>query len=277
MINVVVTVFMAVLLTSGLLVGCEGVVVKGSGNLKTEIYNFNGFNKVEVSNAFEVEVTQGSEHSVSITANDNLFEYIEISKQGTILNISLRRAQFIDITTKVEITMPQLNDLELSGAAQATVSGFSSTENLNVKISGASSVKLLEMSIGDVKFDISGDSKAVGEMTASDIEFDVSGASTVQIECSAVNINIYASGASNVQLGGSAGDIEIDASGVSYVELTDLKVDNADVNLSSSSRGTVNLNGQLDVNLSGASKLYWLGNPVMGNVKTTGASTLSKK
>lgn len=277
MINVIVTVLMVVLLTSGLLVGCGGVVVKGSGNLKTEIYNFSGFNQVEVGNVFEVEVTQGSEHSVSITANDNLFEYIELSKQGAMLKISLRRAQFIDITAKAEITMPQLNALELSGAARATVSGFSSTENLNIEISGASSVKLVEMSIGDVKFDISGGSKAIGDMTAGDIEFDVSGASTVQLECSAVNINIDASGASNVQLGGSAGDIEIDASGVSYIELADLTVDNADVNLSSSSRGTVNLNGRLDANLSDASKLKYIGKPTLGKIKITGASTLTKK
>ncbi|MFC1965227.1 hypothetical protein ACFLWG_04440 [Chloroflexota bacterium] len=38
---------MTVLLTSGLLVGCGGVLT-GLGNLKTEEYNFSGFDKVEI-------------------------------------------------------------------------------------------------------------------------------------------------------------------------------------------------------------------------------------
>ena len=54
-------------------------------------------------------------------------------------------------------------------------------------------------------------------------------------------------------------------------------VNNADVRLSGATSGTVNLNGRLDADLSGASKLSYLGEPTMGNINTSGASTLSKK
>jgi hypothetical protein len=51
----------------------------------------------------------------------------------------------------------------------------------------------------------------------------------------------------------------------------------ADVKLQGASHSTINTDGNLDANLSGASKLYWLGKPVMGNIKTFGASTVSSK
>jgi len=256
--RVLVAALIALLLMSGPLVGCQGVVVKGSGNLATEEFNFSDFTRVEVGSAFEVEVVQSGSYSVSVTADDNLFDYIQVSKQGTTLKIRLKTAQYIATTTMAEITMPQLRGLDLSGATRGTVSGFSSTESLDIEVSGASSLNLVEMSAGDVKFDISGASKVTGDIAAGDADFDVSGASTVQLE-------------------GSASDIVVEASGASHAKLAGFPVNNADVRLSGASTGTVNLDGKLDADLSGASKLEYIGEPTMGNINTSGASTLSKK
>jgi len=255
----IVAVLVAVLLTAGLLVGCTGVLITGSGDLKTEEMDFSEFTRVEVGSAFEVEITQSDSYSVSITADDNLFNHIEVSKEGKILKIGLKpRITFGSVTLKAKITMPQLRGLDLSGATRGTVSGFSSTENVDLEVSGASSLELVDISVGDVKSDISGASKVTGDITAGDADFDVSGASTVQLE-------------------GSASDIVVDASGASRVKLAAFPVNNADIKLSGASSGTVNLDGRLDADLSGASKLEYIGEPAMGDINTSGASTLSKK
>jgi len=254
----IVAVLMAVLLTSGLLVGCVGGLVRGSGDLDTREFNFSDFSRVEVGSAFEVKVVQSDSYSVSVTADDNLFDYIKISKQGTTLKIYLKTAQYIDTTTKAEITMPQLRGLELSGATRGTVSGFSSTENVDIEASGASFLDMVDMSAGDIYFNISGASRVTGDITTGDANFEVSGASNVQLE-------------------GSASDTVIEASGASRVELADFTVNNADVRLSGASSGTVNLDGRLDADLSGASKLSYIGEPTMGNINTSGGSTLSRK
>ena len=247
-----------VLLTSGLLLSCAGAVI-GSGKLKTEEYVFSDFNKVEVSSAFEFEIVQSGSYSISITADDNLFEHIQVSKEGETLKIGLKTLTSLGpVTMKAAVTMPQLRGLELSGATRGTVSGFSSTENVDIEVSGASSLELAEMSAGDVKFGISGASKATGDITAGDADFNVSGASTVQLE-------------------GSASDIVADVSGASRMKLAGFTVNNADVRLSGASTGTVNLKGKLDANLDGASKLEYIGEPTMGTVNTSGGSTLSKK
>ena len=53
-------------------------------------------------------------------------------------------------------------------------------------------------------------------------------------------------------------------------------VHNADVKLSGASQATVNLDGRLDADLSGASHLEYIGEPTMGVMTTSGASTVSR-
>ncbi|MDH4291505.1 MAG: DUF2807 domain-containing protein, partial [Dehalococcoidia bacterium] len=93
---------------------------------------------------------------------------------------------------------------------------------------------------------------------AGNVEFDINGASTIQLE-------------------GSANDMDAIVSGASRFNLDDFIVNNADVNFSGASSGTVNLNGRLDADLSGASRLAYIGEPTMGDINTSDASTLSKK
>lgn len=257
----VVAVLMAVFLLSGLFAGCVGGVIIGSGNLDTQKMDFSGFTRVNVGHAFEVEVVQSGSYRVSITADDNLFEYIQVSQEGETLKIGLKPILgYVSGTLRAEITMPALNRLDLSGATRGTVEGFSSPGDFDLDLSGASSLDMSDMAAGDIKFDLSGASRVGGDITASgDAQFDLSGAS-------------------KVELAGSASDIVIEASGASGVELADFRVNNANVRLSGASQATVNLlDGRLDADLSGASKLSYIGEPTMGDISTSGGSTVSKK
>ena len=209
--------------------------------MKTEEFNFSDFTRVEVGYAFEVEVVQSDSYSVSITADDNLFKNLKVSKEGETLKIGHSRHISWRLRTsrpKARITMPVLNGLKLSGASKGTVSGFSSSEDFKLNLSGASRV--------------------TGEITAGDAELDCSGAS-------------------RVELTGSAKDAVIEASGASRMELGGFSVHDAAIKLSGASRSTVKLDGTLNATLSGASKLRWIGNPIVGDIKTSGASTLSNK
>ena len=250
--------FIAVALLSWLLVGCVGGVVTGSRNLETREFNFSDFTRVEVSSAFEVEIAQSDSYSISVTADENLFDYIVVSQQGAMLQIRLKTARYIGTTQRASITMPDLYGLELSGATHGAVQGFGSSHDFTLELSGASSLSMVDMTAGDIRFDISGASRVTGDMTAGDADFDISGASTVELQ-------------------GSGGDIVADTSGASSIKLADFPVNNANVKLSGASNGTVNLDGRLDANLSGASRLTYVGEPTMGSITTSGGSMLGER
>jgi len=233
-----IVVAVSVICTVLVLEGCPGGLI-GSGNLETEAYAFADFNEVEISSAFEFEIERSSSYSINVTADDNIMEYVRVSQDGQTLKIGLSRVIWVGpVTLKASVTMPELSGLDVSGASRGTVSDFSSTEDLHIMISGASRV--------------------TGDITAGDVDFDISGASTIQLE-------------------GSANGMVADVSGASSLKLDDFTVNNADVDFSGASSGTINLNGRLDADLSGASRLWYIGEPTMGTIDTSGAATLSKK
>ena len=228
----------AVICTLLIVRGWPGGLI-GSGNLETEEYAFTNFTEVEISSAFEFEIEQSSSYNISVTADDNVMEYVQVSKDGQTLKIRLGTVTwFGHITLRVSVAMPQLRGLTVSGASRGDIYDFSSTEDLDITVSGASRVN--------------------GDITAGNVEFDISGASTIQLE-------------------GSANDMVASVSGASRCNLGSFPVNNADVNFSGASSGTINLDGRLDANLSGASRLWYIGEPTMGDINTSGASTISKK
>jgi hypothetical protein len=215
-----------------------GVLI-GSGNLETKDYALTDFTKVEVGSAFEFEIKQSSSFSINVTADDNVIDHVQVTQDGQTLKIGLKRVALLgSVTLRASVTMPELRGLTASGASRGTIFDFSSSEGLDITVSGASGV--------------------TGDITAGNVEFDISGASTIQLK-------------------GSANDMDANVSGASHFNLDAFTVNNADVNFSGASSGTVNLNGRLDANLSGASRLWYIGEPTMGDINTSGASTISKK
>lgn len=234
--------------------------VVGSGNLDTQEKDFSDFTAIDVRNAFDVEITKSISYSISITADDNLFDYIEVSKTDDTLTIGLQWGyNYQSVILRAEITMPELSELEFSGATHGTVVGFSSSHEFALVLSGASSLHMGDISVGDVEADISGASYLNGNLTANgDATFVVSGASSVELV-------------------GEANDLVATVSGASHLELSEFPVHNAIINLSGASHSTVNLDGRLDAVVSGASHLLYIGNPTLGNIVTSDVSTVKEK
>jgi hypothetical protein len=161
-------------------------------------------------------------------------------------------------TLKAKIAMPAISALSLSGASRGTISGFKSTQNFRLNVSGASSLEINDIEVGNAEFDISGASKVTGSLKASDANFAVSGASRVDLK-------------------GSANNFDLTASGASVLDLLEFTVNTANAKLDGASEATIAVEEKLDVALSGASRLYFHGNPTIGNISVTGASTIKNK
>ena len=90
-------------------------------------------------------------------------------------------------------------------------------------------------------------------------------------------LHVELSGGSFVEAVGSAADLTVDASGGSTLDLEAFPVHDADLGYSGGSSGTVSLDGTLNADLSGASRLRYVGNPTLGDIDTSGASSIAKK
>jgi hypothetical protein len=228
--------------------------------MATKEFEISGFTEVEVASAFQVEIIKGDKFNVSIDADN--FHYIKAEKNGETLVIARQGIEWLApfrSQPKAIVTMPLLKKLELSQASKGIVKGFDANENLSIKITEASHLDASHITAGELQIEANGASSLNGEIKVTgDARFNASGASTIA-------------------LSGSAADIKIKANGASRVELDRFTVQNASVDLTGASNSSVNLNGKLDARASGASNLMWVGNPIMGDVMTSGASNLRRK
>ena len=212
-----------------------------SGNLKTEEREFSGFTAVEVGWAFEVSIKQSSSYSVVISADEKIFDKIEVEQVEDTLVIDLDPGG-IDPTgfvRKAEIKMPDLNKLILSGATRGTAEGFSNSNQFILEVSGASSLDMNNINVGDA-------------------EIEVSGASTLDAS-------------------GTAQDLRSRVTGASNMDLFNFPINNADIEVYGASQATINLDGALNANLSGASRLEYIGEPTLGDINRDATSTIEKK
>jgi hypothetical protein len=91
------------------------------------------------------------------------------------------------------------------------------------------------------------------------------------------DFRVNLSGASSAVLIGSAGNLTVDVSGSSDADLTNFSVGDARVDASGSSTVTLNVSGRLDADASGSSDVFYLGSPTLGNIDTSGASSVEQK
>ena len=218
----------------------ESVSIVGSGNMVTREEPITAFDRIDASHSFQVDIRQGDTYSVIVRVNDNLVEYLRVVKEGDTLVLGLDSSlisnySLRNVTMEADVTIPSLSRLDASGACGVTVTGFASSEDMDVELSGSSSLE--------------------GDIEAGETRLDISGAS-------------------DVNLSGSAQELILDASGSSDIDLADFAVINADVEASGASDVAVNVTGRLDVDASGASTVYYAGDPTLGRVNSSGSSSV---
>ena len=234
--------FLVLLVVGALLAACTIPVpivnnLVGSGRTTTQTYDFSDFDGLVIANAFEAEIVMSDSYSVEVTVDDNLLEHLRVEQKGKTVTIALEpNLAFSNTRQQARITLPRLVSLDASGASRVDVSGFKTPDDVRVTVSGASTAR--------------------GDMETGDLTADVSGASTLSLT-------------------GSGGDLNVEATGASTADLSDFTVTNATVEASGASRVLVNASGTLNANASGASSVRYAGDPTLGRIDESGASSIT--
>ena len=88
--------------------------IVGSRTFDAQRKEFADFTTIEVGGGFEVEIIQSASYNITITADDNMLDLIEVSSSGNRLTIGLRWGYiYQDVTLRAKITMPDLYELKL--------------------------------------------------------------------------------------------------------------------------------------------------------------------
>jgi Putative auto-transporter adhesin, head GIN domain len=203
-----------------------------------EVKNFHG---IKVGDAFDVYLSQSDEEAVAVSGSDKDKKYITTEVKNGILYIRLDTKgvsiHWGNRKLKAYISFKQINQLDISGACNIIVAGTIKSDQLSVKLSGASDFK--------------------GKLDIDKMAVDISGASDMIVN-------------------GKATQLYIDASGASKFKGFDMITETCDVKGSGASDIKVTVNRELSAHVSGATDVRYKGDGVIKEIKSSGSSSISK-
>lgn len=209
-----------------------------------QVRKVKGFHAIHVSNAIDLYLSQSDEEAVAVSANEVKYrDRIITEVENGVLKIYLEKDSWKfwkngNKKLKAYVSFRLLDGLDASGASDVQVNGVIKSDRLDMRLSGASDFK------GTIEVNI---------------------------------LNINQSGASDSEVKGSATTIKAEASGASKMNGYDLQTENCIARASGASDIRITCNKELNAHASGASGIYYKGTAVIREVRSSGASSVSKK
>ena len=260
-------------------------------NTLTKEYDFGKITKIEASSIFQIEVTQGNTKKVTVVYDEIFKERLEITGTLGKLSLDLTDAVFKrdnskkNAGIKVYLQMPTIEEIDLSGASSLKAEGIFTTDELDIELSGATSVKGLQAKGSELDIDCSGASSLQMSANFKYIDTELSGAAKLTYTgdsqqfngdfSGAVSASFYGdhnktdiecSGATNITMEGETDYLKAIISGASKFKGEKYEAKDAYVEATGASNAQVRCTGDLKIMVSRASKLTHYGSPDIINL-----------
>ncbi|NIJ53406.1 head GIN domain-containing protein [Dyadobacter arcticus] len=200
----------------------------------TRDFDFKNFDQLVMGNAYHVHVKSGAAFAVSATGELNDLDDLNIFVQDRKLVIRYQSSWKNRRQMDIEITMPDLERVDFSGAVTSKIEGF---ENLP-----------------DIEFELSGASKCDFSGSGQELKFDISGASRLNLD-------------------GDGKFLDGELSGASQLDAFEMPVEESKLDVSGASSAKVWVSKFLEVEANGASTVRYKGGPEVKK-EVTGGSTV---
>ena len=290
--------------------------VRGTGMPVNKDYNVSDFKGIDVSGGFDVTLVQGNTESVTLTAQENLFEYFTVKVENGTLKIYTRNNIMSTREMKARITFKNISNLEVSGGGDVNSDTPINAEALDVNISGGGDLRSvinsdelkchisgggdaeLEGKTKDYYFDMSGGGDLKSKVNASTIScriagggdlylrnddktsqgnIDINGGGDMDVKINAEKLKCSVTGGGDAILSGQASDFEIHINGGGDANALNLSTNITSFNVSGGSDIHVNASKELSGYISGGGDVYYSGNPEKVSIDAKGGSEVHKE
>ncbi|RED99443.1 PspC domain-containing protein [Marinoscillum furvescens] len=188
-------------------------------------YPFENFDEIKVASLMDVEIIQGENWQVTLRGGDDELDDVYLNQIGDALEVKFREDnwkwwndQGVEKISLL-VTMPELEYLELTGACEGEVKGFTNKE---------------------MSFNLVGASKLYANVNPEELEINLMGASQMEVR-------------------GSSRYLEANVVGASKLQAHSLEAERAEVTAAGASTAEVFASGELDIEAVGVSKVKYRG------------------
>ncbi len=216
---------------------CNGFApLKGNGTIVKSDKEVKDFSKVSFEGAFNVFISQGEQTKLAIETDENLQEYIVAKVKSNKLTIKNKRNLSASKGINIYLTVAKIEEIDAAGAVI-----------------------------------IKSDSK----INADKLAIDLSGACNLTLDVNCVELHADMEGYTTMKLVGAASVADISASGSAEIYNFDMLFDYMKLKTKGSVKAKVNVITQLDVSVTGAGDVEYLGTPEVKK-EISGSGTVNK-
>jgi hypothetical protein len=252
--------------------------VKGIGTSIDKNFNISDFHGIEVSGGFDVMLVQGNTEGVTLSAQENLFEYITVKVEQGTLKIYTVENIMATKPLKARIFLKSIDHLKVSGGGDVTGETPVNASGLGLEISGGGDFTA-EINASELNCHISGggDAKVDGNIKNYKISMSGGGDLTLKSNEKVADANIEVSGGGDATLTGQAAELEIKVNGGGDVNAGNLAAITASIQASGGSDIHVNASKEITGQISGGGDVYYAGSPENISIDTRGGSEIHKE
>ncbi len=250
----------------------------GNGNVVKSDRQVSAFDAISVSHGWDLILTQGNGHHMTIEADENLIDALQTKVENGHLKIYFEDGVRVkkSKSKKIYLTFENLTSLNASGGSDVVSKDGLKFGDFAMNLSGGSDLNFSSLGTGTFKANISGGSDVSIDFSAvSEVNMSASGGSDLFLgKIDATSCNISLSGGSDAELDGTIANAKIVASGGSDLSGSNLNVTEGNFNLSGGSDGSLGVIKKLGISLGGSSDFECRGNPEITSKNISKSSDL---
>lgn len=244
---------------------------------------FDSFTRINFRASGKLVLRQGSPQKVEFEGDRDYIQDLDPRVEGNKLVIgrdgwnSWSWGSNDNRRVTVYVTMPNIEGLGVAGSGDLVAETKITARDLDLKVSGSGTLTVEADASGDIEADVSGsgriDLKGKGRM----LDSQVSGSGRVWLDVAVADrIGFGVSGSGKIEARGTAQEVKVSISGSGEVRGADLVVDRCDIRVSGSGGVEINVNKELDANISGSGTVRYKGNPAHVNSHSSGSGKVRK-
>lgn len=197
------------------------------GEQITRTFDVADFQSVDIEGLWQVDLTQGDEWRVEVSHSEDLEDDVNVYVRGDRLVLTRRSSggwrwwRRTETRLSAEIVMPELSELELAGANQLDLSGFSG-DRLKLEVAGANQVEGRDGRYDNLDLSVAGASEIdLGGIVVTDAKVDLAGASKVTLSMNGGVLAGTMAGAGAIGYYGTVAEERVRIAGVGRVRSLD--------------------------------------------------------
>ena len=216
-----------------------GKGVRGNGNITTQTRSTQDYDQVTMAGPMDVKLVRGTEGKITVTADENLQQYIIVETRGDELVIKIEKG--INLRTSrhgIKITVPfkGLNHVSLTGSGDIFSTDLIKGDRFKTSITGS------------------------GDMV-------------LRVENNSMTARITGSG--DMDISGKTNNLDMSITGSGDFDGSNLESVNTTVSVTGSGDADVHCSGDLKARVSGSGDISYQGHPKTQNTKVSGSGSIS--